>query len=168
MDEEFARFGVTPEELAEARRYSMTIDWSPEDEAFLASFPDAPGVQTHGATREEAAERGEEVIVMWLTSLRDAGRPVPPPSLDARDTAVARPSRYDAARVQRIRRRLDVSQRVFADMLNVSLGTVRSWEQGRRTPDGASMRLLTIAERHPEILLEAVSPTPVPQHDARP
>lgn len=32
---------------------------------------------------------------------------------------------------------------------------VRSWEQGVRTPDGASSRLLDIAERHPEALLSA-------------
>jgi predicted RNase H-like HicB family nuclease len=77
-DEEFYRHGVTPEELAEARRYPMTIEWSPEADLFLVRFPDAPGVHTHGATRAEAAERGEEAIVTWLTALRDAGHPLPP------------------------------------------------------------------------------------------
>ena len=72
---------VTAEELAEARRYSMCIDWSPEDEVFIASFPDVPFVRTHGATREEAAERGEEVIVAWLTAMKDAGHPVIPPKI---------------------------------------------------------------------------------------
>ena len=72
---------VTPEELAEARRYSMCIDWSPEDEVFIASFPDVPFVRTHGATREEAVERGEEVIVAWLTAMRDAGYTVTPPKI---------------------------------------------------------------------------------------
>jgi predicted RNase H-like HicB family nuclease len=70
---------VSSEELAEARRYSMCIDWSPEDEVFIASFPEVPFVRTHGATREEAAERGEEVIVAWLTAMKDAGYPVMPP-----------------------------------------------------------------------------------------
>ena len=70
---------VSPEELAEARRYSMCIDWSSEDEVFIASFPEVPFVRTHGATREEAAERGEEVIVAWLTAMKDAGYPVTPP-----------------------------------------------------------------------------------------
>ncbi len=88
MDEEYFQHGVTPEELADARRYCMSIDWSSEDEAFLASFPDVPGVRTHGATREEAAERGEEVIVMWLTAMRDAGRSVPSPSANAKRVAV--------------------------------------------------------------------------------
>jgi putative transcriptional regulator len=71
---------------------------------------------------------------------------------------VERPPAFDSRRIQKIRRSLDVSQRVFAEMLNVSLATVRSWEQGARTPDGAAMRLLSIAERHPETIIEAVSP----------
>ncbi|MBW3633378.1 MAG: type II toxin-antitoxin system HicB family antitoxin [Chloroflexi bacterium] len=75
--------GVTPDELAEARRYSMCIDWSPEDEVFIASFPEVPYVRTHGATREEAVERGEEVIVAWLTAMKDAGYPVTPPKIRA-------------------------------------------------------------------------------------
>jgi putative transcriptional regulator len=54
---------------------------------------------------------------------------------------------------------LYVSQGVFADILNVSLGTVRSWEQGVRTPDDAAMRLLSIAERRPEALLEIAAPS---------
>jgi predicted RNase H-like HicB family nuclease/DNA-binding XRE family transcriptional regulator len=159
MDAEYASYGVTPEELAEARRYGMAIDWSPEDKAFLASFPDVPGVVTHGATREEAAERGEEVIVMWLTAMRDTGLPVPPP-VEARPVSVQQPPLYgDPARIRAIRRGLGVSQRVFADLLNVSLSTIRSWEQGLRTPDGASRRLLSIAERHPDVLLESASPS---------
>jgi predicted RNase H-like HicB family nuclease len=72
--------GVTPEEFAEARRYGMCIDWSPEDQLFIASFPDVPFVRVHGATREEAAARGEEVIVAWLTGLKDAGYPITPPT----------------------------------------------------------------------------------------
>lgn len=72
---------VSEQELAEARQYGMCIDWSPEDEVFIASFPDVPFVRTHGATREEAAERGEELIVAWLTGMKDAGHPVTPPKI---------------------------------------------------------------------------------------
>ena len=74
---------VSPEELAEARRYSMCINWSPEDEVYIASFPEIPFVRTHGTTREEAVERGEEVIVAWLTAMNDAGYPVTPPKIRA-------------------------------------------------------------------------------------
>jgi predicted RNase H-like HicB family nuclease len=74
---------VTPEELAEARHYSMCIAWSPEDEVFIASFPDVPFVRAHGATREEAVEQGGEVIVAWLTGMKDAGDPITPPRIRA-------------------------------------------------------------------------------------
>ena len=41
-----------------------------------------------------------------------------------------------------IRQRLNVSQPVFAALLNVPLATARSWEQGKRKPSGAALRLL--------------------------
>jgi putative transcriptional regulator len=148
---------VSTEELAEARRYGMEIEWSPEDEVFVVSFPDAPGVMTHGATREEAAAMGEDAIITWLTALHDANIPVPPPTMTTRRVSATSPKRFPANKIREIRRSLDMSQRVFAEVLNVSLATVRSWEQGVRTPDGASMRLLSIAEHHPETILEAAS-----------
>ena len=37
-----------------------------------------------------------------------------------------------------------MSQPVFASLLNVKPATVRAWEQGQRIPDGAAARLLEI------------------------
>ena len=54
-----------------------------------------------------------------------------------------------------IRRRLNVSQPVFAALLNVPLATARSWEQGKRKPSGAALRLLDLARQRPKILLAA-------------
>ena len=51
-----------------------------------------------------------------------------------------------------------LSQPVFASALNVSPETVRSWEQGKRRPDGPTLRLLEVAEQHPEVLLQRVRP----------
>lgn len=73
-----------------------------------------------------------------------------------RTSEVVPPPRYSAADVRRIRERLGVSQPIFGRMLNASDRTVKAWEQGARTPDGPSLRLLEIAERHPEALVEAV------------
>ena len=157
MENRHAYDNVSAEELAEARRYAIEIEWSPEDEVFVVSVPDAPGVMTHGATREEAATMGDDAIITWLTALHDADLPVPPPTITARQASATPPDRFRADRIRDIRRGLDVSQRVFADLLNVSLATVRSWEQGVRTPDGAAMRLLSIAEGHPETIMEAAS-----------
>lgn len=51
-------------------RYSMTIQWSDEDQLFFVTFPEFVGRVvmpcTHGKTREEATQNGEEVIEMYL------------------------------------------------------------------------------------------------------
>ncbi len=70
---------ITPEELAEARRYSMHIAWSPEDEVYIVSVPEFPGLHTHGTTHQEAVEMGEEAIAVWITGNRRLGLPVPEP-----------------------------------------------------------------------------------------
>ena len=54
-----------------------------------------------------------------------------------------------------IRQKLNVSQPVFAALLNVPVATERSWEQGKRKPSGAALRLLVIARQKPRILLAA-------------
>jgi len=55
---------------------------------------------------------------------------------------------------------LALSQTVFAKALNVSAETVRSWEQEKRVPEGAALRLLQVADRHPEVILENVERRP--------
>ena len=57
--------------------------------------------------------------------------------------------------IARIRERLNCSQAVFAMMLNISPKTVQAWEQGSREPGDAALKLLSIAKKHPEVLLEA-------------
>jgi putative transcriptional regulator len=56
--------------------------------------------------------------------------------------------------IAQIRQKLNCSQAVFAMMLNISTKTVQAWEQGSREPGDAALKLLTIAKKHPEILLE--------------
>ncbi len=57
------------------------------------------------------------------------------------------------AQVRAIRKKLNVSQPVFAAMMNIPSVTAASWERGRRKPTGAALRLLDIARRHPEVLI---------------
>lgn len=54
--------------------------------------------------------------------------------------------------VASIRKRLGVSQAVFASLLNVPKPTALSWESGVRKPSGAALKLLRIAQRHPKVL----------------
>ena len=46
----------------------------------------------------------------------------------------------------RIRKKLHVSQAVFAYLLNASESTVKKWEIGVKKPGGANCRLLQIIE----------------------
>jgi DNA-binding transcriptional regulator YiaG len=55
--------------------------------------------------------------------------------------------------IRAIRQSFNVSQAIFARIINVSLNAVESWEQGVRRPREATLKLLTIAHQHPEILL---------------
>jgi putative transcriptional regulator len=43
---------------------------------------------------------------------------------------------------------------MFARLLNVSVKTVQGWEQGVREPSEAALKLLSIAEKRPEVLME--------------
>ena len=54
-----------------------------------------------------------------------------------------------AKEIKEIRRKLKMSQSVFALVLGVSKRTVESWEIGRYTPDGAARRLISIIQKDP-------------------
>ena len=69
--------------------------------------------------------------------------------------APRRPKAMSPKDIARIRQKLNCSQAVFAMMLNISPKTVQAWEQGSREPGDAALKLLTIAKKHPEVLLEA-------------
>lgn len=53
-----------------------------------------------------------------------------------------------------IREQFGLSQDKFADLVGISVGTLRNWEQGRRKPEGPARVLLRVASRHPEVLLD--------------
>ena len=54
--------------------------------------------------------------------------------------------------IRAIRKRMNLSQTVFAKMLNVSPSSVRHWEQGNRRPRGSVAVLLELLEKSPHVL----------------
>jgi len=54
--------------------------------------------------------------------------------------------------IQEIRNKLNLSQSVFAKVLNVSLSSVRQWEQGKRIPSGSTKILLELLKENPNLL----------------
>jgi putative transcriptional regulator len=57
---------------------------------------------------------------------------------------------------RRVRRRLGLSQAEFSRRINVSLDTIRNWEQGKRCPTGAAKALLKVLDKAPEAALAAL------------
>ena len=72
----------------------------------------------------------------------------------AEDDAVAV---QDAAQfARRVRQRLGLSQAEFALRIDVSLETIRNWEQGKRSPTGAAKALLRVLDNAPQLALQAL------------
>src|SRR5262245_18490134 len=63
----------------------------------------------------------------------------------------------DAAKfARRVRARLGMTQLEFSNCIEVSLETIRNWEQGKRCPTGAAKALLKILNKAPEMALMAL------------
>ncbi|MCP5532509.1 MAG: helix-turn-helix domain-containing protein [Akkermansiaceae bacterium] len=62
-----------------------------------------------------------------------------------------------AKEIAAIRAKLNVSQAVFADLLNVPKATAVAWERGLRLPSGAAVRLLQIAKDSPGALVDVAA-----------
>lgn len=54
--------------------------------------------------------------------------------------------------IKEIRNTIQLSQSVFAKILNVSTSSVRQWEQGKRKPTGSTKVLLELLKKNPNIL----------------
>jgi putative transcriptional regulator len=75
------------------------------------------------------------------------------PETYRRKQARAWKAKTDAAK---IRHELNLTQDAFAELLGVSLATVRKWERGTGEPSGAAKTLLAVARMNPEVIREAV------------
>ncbi len=84
-------------------------------------------------------------------------------SVTQRDEIVRRgrqPSRefhIDAISVTDIRKATGLSQAKFATLIGVQVGTLRSWEQGRREPAGPAKALLRAISKDPKNVLQALA-----------
>ncbi len=67
--------------------YSMLIEWSEEDQAYLVTLPEwASRVLmpvTHGSTYTEAVQNGQEVLELLIDSAIQDGEVPPPPKKHA-------------------------------------------------------------------------------------
>lgn len=63
----------------------------------------------------------------------------------------------DAFSVKEIRKATGLTQAKFAAMIDVQLGTLRNWEQGRREPTGPAKALLRAIHNDPAHVIQALS-----------
>lgn len=80
--------------------------------------------------------------------------------MDEIDRGERQPSRefhVDAVQVKKIRQATGLSQASFAKRIDVAVGTLRNWEQGRREPEGPARALLRAINNDPEHVLAALA-----------
>ena len=63
----------------------------------------------------------------------------------------------DAVKVKEVRAATGLSQANFAKVIDVQVGTLRNWEQGRREPTGPARALLRIIRNDPKGSLRALA-----------
>ena len=63
--------------------YSMVIQWSERDNAYIVTVPELPGCKTHGRTYAEGIKKALEVIELWIEDAQMSGEPIPPPMVAA-------------------------------------------------------------------------------------
>jgi putative transcriptional regulator len=85
-------------------------------------------------------------------------------------TLPAPPPQANRAKVIALRKKLKMSQSVFAAALNVSTKLVQSWEQGLRKPDRGELRLIEMLGRQPDLIRLILTNNPIesPQKVAAP
>ncbi|TDN49889.1 NadS family protein [Scandinavium goeteborgense] len=63
----------------------------------------------------------------------------------------------DAMKIKEIRQSSGLSQPRFADLISVSVDTLRNWEQGRRSPTGPAKALLRAIANDPLNVISALA-----------
>lgn len=72
--------------------------------------------------------------------------------------AIEQAPKFTKTKVKALReKKLNVSQAVFAEILNVSDKTVKAWEQGINRPSKSSARLLQLLEKDPRSITQLLS-----------
>lgn len=58
--------------------------------------------------------------------------------------------------VKELRRSLGLSQSQFAKQYGIPVSTIKNWEQGIRTPDGAPLSYLKVIKKMPAAVADAL------------
>ena len=94
----------------------------------------------------------DELFDEMISSVREGG------AILRGEISPSRAFSIEGPDIKEIRRGYQLSQDQFAALLGISVGTLRNWEQGRRTPEGPARVLLQVAAKHPEAVWDVVRP----------
>ena len=62
-------------------KYAVIIEWSDEDDVFVARVPDLPGCMAHGHSYDQAVREVQDAMDIWLDVARQRGREIPLPAV---------------------------------------------------------------------------------------
>jgi len=99
----------------------------------------------------------DELFAELVASVREGG------AILRGDVAPTRTFVMDKLDIKSIRESYNLSQGQFAALLGISVKTLQSWEQGRRTPEGPALILLRVVAKHPEAVWDVVRPMIQPE-----
>lgn len=90
----------------------------------------------------------DEMFEELVTSMKEAS------AISQGKAVPSRSFSYSPLNVKEIREKTHKSQQEFANMIGIKVGTLRNWEQGRRTPEGPALSLLKIVAANPSYVEE--------------
>ncbi len=93
----------------------------------------------------------EQDFANLVESIKQAGQ------IKRGELAPSRVFEFSPLDIKAIREQFKKSQREFAYMIGVSVGTLQNWEQGRRKPRGSACALLRVASKNPQVVMEVLS-----------
>ncbi len=65
--------------MPERNKYEIVLNWSQDDQAFIAEVPELPGCMADGASYQDALANAEIVIREWIETAEELGRSIPEP-----------------------------------------------------------------------------------------
>ncbi len=92
----------------------------------------------------------DEAFAQLVESIKQAGE------IKRGEREPSRVFEFNPLDVKAIRAQLHQSQREFAQLIGVSVGTLQNWEQWRRKPEGPARALLQVALYNPQAVQEAL------------
>lgn len=84
-----------------------------------------------------------------IVSIREGGR------IYRNEIKPSREFHLSNNQIRDIRLKVNLSQEKFAELIGISVATLKNWEQGRRKPSGPANILLQIVEKNPAILFRS-------------